>query len=186
MAERFGQLSSLSSLDVSVDVQRSVTVLAAQIASVVTGLPVLPTGQESQSPGTSSPGTPGGASVTEAVIPPPSTGATAPTPASPVSRPVEGMHVSPPEQILPQLSSLAQQVLEALRETQAESRTIRKYLPDFLDKLRQDPVKELRSEREHQSHHHAKPATQTPAETGARAVFVHRLFLRTIQFAHSR
>ncbi|MDH5253454.1 MAG: hypothetical protein OEW25_09020, partial [Nitrospira sp.] len=66
------------------------------------------------------------------------------------------------------------------------SRTVRKYLPDFLDKLRQDPVKELRSEREHQSHHHAKPATQTPAETGARAVFVHRPFLRTIQFAHSR
>jgi hypothetical protein len=36
LAERIGNLSSISGLDLSVDVERSVTVLAAQIASEVT------------------------------------------------------------------------------------------------------------------------------------------------------
>ena len=44
LAERFGNLSSLSSLDLSVDVERSVTVLAAQVASEVAGHPALPAG----------------------------------------------------------------------------------------------------------------------------------------------
>ena len=85
LAERLEQLPSLSGLDLSVDVQRSVTVLAAQIASEVTGQPVLPAGQESPNPTTPSTGTPGGAPATEAAIPPPSTGTTAPTPASSVT-----------------------------------------------------------------------------------------------------
>jgi hypothetical protein len=43
---------------------------------------------------------------------------------------------------------LVQQVLDALRDTKTESHTIKKYLPHFLDKLREDLVKELRGERE--------------------------------------
>ena len=42
LAERFGNLSSLSGLDLSVDVERSVTVLAAHIVSEVAGFPALP------------------------------------------------------------------------------------------------------------------------------------------------
>ena len=77
LAERFGRLSSLSGLDLSVDVERSVTVLAAQIASEVTGQPALPTGQQPQTPAsTSHTATPGGAPATaaweqeEAALPP--------------------------------------------------------------------------------------------------------------------
>ncbi|MBH0182704.1 MAG: hypothetical protein HP490_13785 [Nitrospira sp.] len=61
LADRLEQMPSLSGLDLNVDVQRSVTVLAARIASEVTGQPVLPTGQESPNPTTPSTGTPGGA-----------------------------------------------------------------------------------------------------------------------------
>ena len=41
LAEKFGGLSSLSGLDLSVNVERSVTVVAAQVASAVTGQPAL-------------------------------------------------------------------------------------------------------------------------------------------------
>lgn len=41
LADKFGGLSSLSSLDLSINVERSVTVVAAQVASAVTGQPAL-------------------------------------------------------------------------------------------------------------------------------------------------
>jgi hypothetical protein len=40
--------------------------------------------------------------------------------------------------------------MEALEEPNVESRKIQKYLPDFLEKLREDLGKELRGEREHE------------------------------------
>ena len=151
LAERLEQLPSLAGLDLSVDVQRSVTLVAAQIASEVTGQQVLPTRQETPSPATPSTGTPGEAPATEAAIPPPSTGTAAPTPASSVTGPVEGIRLNAPAQNVPSPLSLAQQVLDALKETRTESRTVRKYLPDFLERLREDLVKELRGERKHTS-----------------------------------
>lgn len=69
LAGRFEQLSSLSGLDLNVDVQRSGTVLAAQIASAVTDRPVVPTGEEATSSTTSSTDTQGGAPATDAVDP---------------------------------------------------------------------------------------------------------------------
>jgi hypothetical protein len=176
LAERLELLPSLSGLDLNLDVQRSVTVLAARIASEVTGQPSSPIGQESPSATTSLTGTPGGASATEAVIPPPSTGITAPTPASSAAASANSLRVSAPAQDRQQTSLLVQQVLDALRDTKTESHTIKKYLPDFLDKLREDLVKELRGEREQQNNHHAQPANQTltPAETSSGAVFAYR------------
>ena len=163
LAERFGRLSSLSGLDLSVDVERSVTVLAAQIASEVTAQPTLPTGQQPQTSATTSQAvTPGGAPATAAVIPQPSTGTTAPTPSStaaPVANSIDETHLSAPAQETQQARSLAQQILEALEETRVESRKVRKYLPDFLQKLREDLGKELRGEREHD---HNQPANQVP------------------------
>lgn len=177
LAERLGQLPSLSGLDLNVDIQRSVTVLAAQIASEVTDRPSLPTGRESQvSVATSSAVTPGGAPAVEAAISSSSTKGNVPatsSTAASVADATDGIRFGAPAQDLQRLSSLAQQVLDSLRDARAETRTIRKYLPDFLEKLHEDLVKELRAEREHQSNDQDQPPNQaqTPAESSAGAVF---------------
>jgi hypothetical protein len=176
LAERFERLPSLSGLDLNVDVQRSVTVLAAQIASAVTDRPVVPTGQETPISATSSTDTPGGAPATDAVIPPSSTGATAPTPASSVAVPGEGIRLIAPAQNVPPSLSLAQQVLDALSETRTESGTVRKYFPEFLEKLRETLVKELRAEREHKStpDDESTNRLQAPVTTSTSVVFAYQ------------
>ena len=182
LAERFGKLSSLSGLDLSVNVERSVTVLAAQVASEVTGQPAPPTGQQPQIPATTShTATPGAAPSTVAVIPPASSGTTAPTPlstAAPVADATDGTHLSAPAQETQKPRSLVQQVLDALEETKVESRKVRKYLPDFLKKLREDLRKELRGEREQ---NHNQPATQVQAlaTTSTSAVFAYQAVSQT-------
>jgi hypothetical protein len=181
LAERLEHLPSLSGLDLSVDVQRSVTLLAAQITSEVTGQPVLPAGQESPNPTIPSTGTPGGAPATEAAIPPSSTGTTAPTPASSGTGPVEGIHLSAPAQNVARSLSLAQQVLDALKDTRAESRSVRKYLPDFIERLREDLVKELRGEREHKrtSDDESTNQTQTPATASSSVIVAYQSIQHT-------
>ncbi len=164
LAERFGALSSLSGLDVRVDVERSITVLAAQLASEVTGQPALPTGQQLQIPAsTSHTATPGEAPSAVAAIPRPSTGTTA-------------SHISTPPQETQSPRSLVQQVLDALKEAKVESHKVRKYLPDFFEKLREDLGKELRGERNHD-----QPANQvqTPGATSASVVFAHQSVSQT-------
>lgn len=181
LAERLEHMPSLSGLDLSVDVQRSVTMIAARIASEVTGQPVVPAGQVSPTPTTPSTDTPGGAPVTEAAIPPPSTGTTAPTPASSLTDPVEGLHLSAPAQNVPSPLSLAQQVLDALKETRAESRSVQKYLPDFLEKLRENLVKELRGERDHKNtpDHESPNQTPTPATASTSMIIAYQSMQHT-------
>lgn len=182
LAERFGKLSSLTGLDLSVDVERSVTILAAQVASEVTGQPALPTGQQPQTPAVTSPtATPGGAPSTAAAILQPSTGTTAPTPvstAAPVANTADITHLSAPAQETQKPRSLAQQVLEALEETKVESRKVRKYLPEFLQKLREDLRKELRGERE-QDHNQPATQVQAPATTSTSVVFAYQAVSQT-------
>jgi hypothetical protein len=182
LAERFGRLSSLSGLDLNVNVERSVTVLAAQIASEVTGQPTLPTGQQPQIPNVKPDTiTPGGAPATVAAIPQPPTGTTAPTPPSnpvPVANATGITHLSAPVQETQQPRSLAQQILDALQETNVESHKVQKYLPDFLQRLREDLGKELRCEREHD---HNQPTTQvqTPATTSSSVAFAYQAVSHT-------
>lgn len=150
LADRFERLSSLSSLDLSVDVERSITVLAAQVVSDVTGQP-LSTAQSPLLPSaTSSTGTPGGAPATGAAIPQPSNGTTAPTPSpatvSSADAPASG-HVTVPASSAQPQGSLVAQIFQALKEAKLESEKIHKYLPDFLKKLREDLADELRGER---------------------------------------
>ncbi|MGZ8366919.1 MAG: hypothetical protein ACXWWG_11465 [Nitrospira sp.] len=121
LAEGFTGLDSLSSLDVSLEAVRSVVVLAA--ASHVT---------------------PRGAPGTVAAIPQPSNGTTASTPSSDSP---DGTHVTVPVKDA-QLASLIQQVLDALKDAKVELDKIRKHLPDFFEKLREDLAKELRGEQE--------------------------------------
>jgi hypothetical protein len=182
LVERFGRLSSLSGLDLNVDVERSVTALAAQIVSEVTGQSVPPTGQQPQIPATTSQAaTPGGAPSTAAVIPQPSTGTTAPTqPSTDAAAPASDQTtrlIAPTQDALRQ-KSLVQQVLDALKETRVESHKVQKYLPDFFEKLREDLRQELRGERKHD---HTQPANQVqaPAATGSSVVFAYQAVSQT-------
>jgi len=184
LAERFGNLSSLSGLDLSVDMERSVTVLAAQIASEVADHPVLPTSQQPQTSATTSPSvTPGGAPATAAEIPQSSIGTTAPTPpstATPVAHSTNGVHLSAPAQETQQPASLVQQVLDALKDAKVESSKVRKYLPDFLERLREDLGKELRGKREHKDEDHQHPSTQVPSQTtNSSVLFAYRRVSQT-------
>jgi hypothetical protein len=180
LAERFGTLSSLSGLDLSVDVERSVTVLATQVASETTGQPALPTGQQPQtSTTTSQTATPGGAPSAAAVIPQPSTGTTVPTPSSTAAQVANSADVtdlSAPTQETQKPTSLVQQVLDALKDTKVESHKVRRYLPDFFEKLREDLGKELRGKREHKNDHHDQPVNQvqTPATASTSVAFAYQ------------
>jgi hypothetical protein len=182
LAERFGNLSSLSGLNLSVDVERSVTVLAAQVASEVTGRPALPTGQQPQTSATTSQTvTPGGAPSTVAVIPPASSGTTAPTPLStavPVVSSTDGTHLSVPAPEAQRLPSLVQQALDALRESRVASHKVQKYLPDFFEKLRENLGKELRGKREH-DHNQSANHVQTPAITSTSVAFAYQSVSQT-------
>jgi hypothetical protein len=178
LAERFGRLSSLSDLNLSVDVERSVTVLAAQVASEVTGQ------QPQASAATSQTATPGGAPSAAAAIPQPSTGTTVPTPSltvAQIANSADVTHLSAPTQETQKPTSLIQQVLDALKDTKVESHKVRKYLPDFFEKLREDLGKELRGKREHKNDHHDQPVTQaqTPATTSTSVAFAYQSVSQT-------
>lgn len=185
LVERFGNLPSLSGLDLSVDVERSVTVLAAQVASEVTGRPALPIDRLPQTPVTTTHTvTPGGAPSTAAAIPQPSTGTTAPTllsTAVPIERSTDAAHLSTPVQETQRSTSLVEQVLDALKEVKVELHKVQKYLPDFFEKLRDDLVKELRGEREHAGGGHDQLANQvqTPATTSISVVFAYQTVSQT-------
>jgi hypothetical protein len=180
LAERFGNLSSLSSLDVSVDVERSATVLVGQVASEATGQPALPTVQQPQtSVPISHTTTTGEAPSATAAIPQPSTGPTASTPPStavPTANSADGTHFSVPAEERQRSKSLVQHVLDALKDTKVESHKVRKYLPDFFEKLREDLEKELRGE-----HNHNQPANQvqTPGITSTSVVFAYQAVSQT-------
>jgi hypothetical protein len=128
-------MSSLSGLNLSVDVERSVIVFAAQVASEVTSQ--LPQASAT----TSQTVTPGGAPSAAAAIPQPSSGTTAPTPlstAAPVADSTDGAHFSASAQETQKPMSLVQQVLDALKDTKVESHKVQKSLMDFFEKLRED------------------------------------------------
>ena len=178
LAERFGKLSSLSGLDLSVDVERSVTVLAAQVALEVTGQPALPPGQQPQTPATTShTATPGGAPSTAAAIPQPSTGTTVPTqPSTDAAAQAsdQATRLVAPAQDASRTKSLVQQVLDALYDTRVESHKVRKYLPDFLKKLREDLRDELRGNREQTPQTPTAGQSESPATTVSSVLFAYQ------------
>lgn len=118
LAEGFSVLDSLSGLDLRIDVVRSVAVVTSSSVSS------------------------GGAPATGAVIPQSSNGTTAPTPSSHLP---DGTDLTVPVKDT-QLVSLIRQVLDALKEANVQSDSLRKYLPGFLQQLREDLMKESQSE----------------------------------------
>jgi len=109
--------------------------------------------------------TPGGAPGTGAVIPQSSTGTMAPTPPSNSTASPDGTRLVAPAQDAQNTASLVQQVLDALDQSRVDAEKVKKYLPDFLKKLREDLGKELRGEREPKHDEQADPATGTPSPT---------------------
>jgi hypothetical protein len=81
-----------------------------------------------------------------------------------------------------------QQVMDALKDTRVESHKVRKYLPDFLERLREDLVKELRGQQGHQSDDHEHPSNQGPSPaTNNSVLFTHQSFSQPpshFQFTH--
>jgi hypothetical protein len=178
LAERFGHLSSLSGLDLSVDVERSVTIFAAQVASEVTNLPARAAGQQQQTPVTTSgTATPGGAPSTVAAIPQSSTGTTAPTqPSTDAVVPTSdaATRLVAPAQNASHPKSLVQQVLDALETSKVESHKVHKYLPDFFRKLREDLHDELRGHREQTPQTPAAGPSESPTTTVSRVLFAYQ------------
>jgi len=178
LAERFGHLSSLSSLDLSVDVERSVTIFAAQVASEVTNLPTQAAGQQQQTPvTTSSTVTPGVAPSTVVAIPQSSTGTSAPTQPSTdsvVPTSDAATHLVAPAQNASHPKSLLQQVLDALEASKVESHKVHKYLPDFFRKLREDLHDELCGHREQPSQTPAAGPSESPATTLSSVLIGHQ------------
>ncbi|MEP6959987.1 MAG: hypothetical protein ABI980_14755 [Nitrospirota bacterium] len=171
LAEQFGSLSSLSGLDLSVDLERSVTVFAAQIVSEVTGFSARPAGQQLQT------ATPGVAPPTVAAIPQSSTGTSAPTQPSPdtvVPTSETATRLVASAQDASQPKSLVQQVLDALEASGVESHKVHKYLPDFFKKLREDLHDELRGSREQTLQTPTTGPSESPATTVSGAVFAYQ------------
>ncbi|NOS76859.1 MAG: hypothetical protein HOP35_02830 [Nitrospira sp.] len=187
LADKFGGLSSLSSLDLNVE--RSVTVVAAQVASAVTGQPALPENQPAQTPTStqtsripSTPVTPGVAPSTVAAIPQSSTGTTAPTQPSPdAAAPAADAttRLVAPAPDASQPKSLVEQVLDALEEAKVESQKVRKYLPDFLKKLQEDLSNGLRETREQTPATPAAGQPEPPASTVSSLVFAYQSVRQT-------
>ena len=183
LADKFGGLSSLSSLDLSINVERSVTVVAAQVASAVTGQPTLPTNQAPASTTTTSPataGTPGVAPSTAAAIPQSSTGTTAPTqPSTDAAAADVTTRLIAPAPGASQPKSLVEQVLAAFDEAKVESEKIRKYLPDFLKKLRENLESDLRETRGQAPEPATDTQTVSPASTVTSVVFAYQSVRQT-------
>ena len=137
LAERFCGLGTLSSLDLRVEVVRSVTVVAASAY------------------------TPGVAPGTAAAIPLLSNGTTAPTSSLHSS---EGGSFSLLGKDT-QLASLIQQVFDALKEAETELRKFQKYLPDFFEKLHEDLFGSLQSPVEHKTEEKDQAVEHTSEHT---------------------
>jgi hypothetical protein len=151
LADRFDNFSTLSNLDLSAEVERSVTVIAAQVASEVTGQAALPADRSGPSVIEAQSHTPSAAPSAEAAIPPPSTGTTAPTQPSADSvaaRDTAVLHLATPVSEGNTPASLVDQVLDALKESDVEPRKLRRHLPRLLDKVREELQNELRGETE--------------------------------------
>ncbi len=122
LAERFRGLGTLSSLDVSLEVVRSVTV------------------------GVASSYTLGGAPVTAAAIPLLSNGTTAPTPSFDSS---DGSFSRLGKDT--QLVSFIQHVFDALKEAETELQKFQKYFSDFFEKLHEDLLGRVQISTEHKT-----------------------------------
>ncbi len=177
LADKFGSFSSLSGLDLDVNVERSVSIIAAQSASHnnqrTTEPAALPTNADTATLQTD---TPGAAPSAVAAIPPPSSGTPAPTQPSASTNAtgkMDEVRLTARTTEDQQPTSLVQQVLDAVHESTVDSHKLRRHLPRLLDKVREELQKELRGETEH------KQTTEVPAQTASAAFFSYQSIRQT-------
>lgn len=169
LGNRFGNFSSLSDLSLNVDLERSVTVFAAQVAAEVAGQPGTPAALPASTPTapTTQAVTQGEAPSTVAATPRPSIGITMPNQiAAPVLE---------PRQPLP----IVQQVLDAIQDARVESRKLNKYVSQFLENLE----KALQNRRPDESHAEGSQTNQTPpvlSQTGSAAYLAYQSTRQTV------
>jgi len=139
LADQFDNFSTLAGLDLSMDVTRSVTAIAAQLATQQMAEPVsLPSAPAEGTVGSPAPQqtATGGEPSTVATIPPPSAGAELPT--EPVSTGAAApLPMTAPAQEQDQSAkplSLIEQVLNAVEESRIDDAKLQKYLPRLLRK----------------------------------------------------
>ncbi|MDH5669361.1 MAG: hypothetical protein OEY86_15255 [Nitrospira sp.] len=149
LADRFSGLSSLSGLDLSLDLERSVTQVAAQIASEFTSDGV---------------GGPGESFKANGVSAPPSSS----NPAEP-SRSDQGNRLGLGPLHFSAVASLVQQMLEALNESHLEPRKIQEHLPSLFARLREEVGEDLRQEhgRKHAQSEEPVNGSQRPFSVNA-------------------
>ncbi len=180
LADQFSNFSTLSSLDLSVEVERSVTMLAAQIATEATGQATLPTEEPNATAVRAA--IPGAAPSAVAAIPPPPSGTLAPTqpaadsvatgdttdlrPAAPVSQ-----DKSPASLI----DQVVDQILDALKDSNVEPHKLRRHLPNLLDRVREEFQKELHSQVDGQG---TQPSDGT-VRTGSAIFLAYQSFAQT-------
>jgi hypothetical protein len=141
LADQFGNFSTLAGLDLSMDVTRSVTALAAHVVTQQMAEPVmLPSAPAEGIEGPPSPQqTPmGGETTTVGMIPPASTGAELPTESVPKGAvAVAPLYVTALAQERDQsakLLSLPEQILKAVEGSRIDDEKMQKYLPRLLRK----------------------------------------------------
>lgn len=181
LAERFGNFSTLAGLDMSVDVTRSMTVLAAQQTAAPVAMPSAQGEGTAVSPAPH-PDTPGDVLTAVAAIPPPSSDTTAPatTPAASttgavtqgaapstaaaVPSPSSGTTTPVPKSSQP--ASLVQQVLDAIQDARVEPQKLNKYFSRFLKDLEQALQNGKIGDKQAEGSQ-ANQAPSVPAQTGS-------------------
>jgi hypothetical protein len=128
LGDSFGNYSSLSDLSLNVDLERSVTAFAAELAGEVVGQP----GTPAALPVSSAPASTPPDSTTQAVTRGSAPTTDAATLPSGITVPIQG---AAPASEPSQSSSLVQQVLDATQEARVEPRKLNKYFSQFLRDL---------------------------------------------------
>jgi hypothetical protein len=177
LGSSFGNYSSLADLSLNVDLERSVTVFAAELTGEVTGQP----DKQAALPLPAPPATPSEASTTQAATPgaAPSTDTAIPSPSSDTTFPVTMPTASTTEAVTPgespltaaaipspstgitaptQDAAIVQQVLDAIQDAGVELRKLNKYFPQFLEGLR----KAFRNGKQDERQAEGSQTNQTP------------------------
>ena len=207
LSESFGDYSSLSGLDMSVDFERTVTRFAAAL-----------TGETASQPGTSTPPTIpsvptpqavtfGPAPTTEEAIPAPSSDTTvsatpppapsteavtqgeAPTTAAAIPPPSTGITVptqgAAPAAVPSQTSSIVQQVLDATKAVRIETTKLNKYFTEFLKNFGKTSQNEKTVDRQQVEGPQTNPAPTTPTAPAPTGPSVYLAYQSTRQTTFS-
>lgn len=192
LADSFGNDSSLSGLDLSVDYERTVTRFAAALTGEVPGQPGTPVPVSTSPVPATTPSVPtpqavtfGPVPTTDAAIPAPSSDTTvsdatppaltsdavnqgeATTTAAATPAPSTGItvptQVSVPAAVPSQTSSIVQQVLDATKAVQIETTKLNKYFSQFLKNFGKGLEKEKAGQQPQAEEVQANPAPTAPA-----------------------